>query len=114
MPAIESKRIVLAVLELTDSTIKLLTAASHREISTKQLLVALKALVARERQTVQRQNKTIENLKRRCALLEEKLKDGKRDLGQSLDHMELSVGNHDATSCEEKVNLPSFADFQRP
>lgn len=115
MPVIEGSRVVLAVLELTDSTIHLLKAASHREISTKQLINALRWLVARERQTIRRQSKTIQGLQEKLEDMEMQLEVAQRQV-QQRNQRSRGCGEgfkREEYVVDEKIQLPSLADLER-
>ncbi|THW62869.1 hypothetical protein D6D20_04014, partial [Aureobasidium pullulans] len=70
---IDYEKVVPAMLELTDSIIKLLDNTSHREIHVKSIINGLRALIIRERKTIHRQGKVIIELKKQLAEVEEQL-----------------------------------------
>jgi uncharacterized coiled-coil protein SlyX len=69
----EYEKVVPAMLELTDSIIRLLNATSHREGCSKHTISALRTLIIRERKTIQRQNTIIADLRTRLSDVEEQL-----------------------------------------
>ncbi|THX15011.1 hypothetical protein D6D13_02381 [Aureobasidium pullulans] len=70
---IDYEKVVPAMLELTDSIIKLLDNTSHREIHVKSIINGLRALIIRERKTIHRQGKVIIELEKQLAEVEEQL-----------------------------------------
>ncbi|THY84945.1 hypothetical protein D6C92_09079, partial [Aureobasidium pullulans] len=70
---IDYEKVVPAMLELTDSIIKLLDNTSHHEIHVKSIINGLRALIIRERKTIHRQGKVIIELKKQLAEVEEQL-----------------------------------------
>jgi hypothetical protein len=72
-PTIEYEKVVPAMLDLTDSIIRLLNATSHREGCSKHTITALRTLIIRERKTIQRQSTIIADLQNKLSGVEEQL-----------------------------------------
>ncbi|KAI4716241.1 hypothetical protein E4T48_07548 [Aureobasidium sp. EXF-10727] len=107
-PAIDYEKVVPAMLELTDSIIRLLNATSHREGCSKHTISALRTLIVRERKTIQRQNTTIVNLRKRLLDVEEQLMTIQQGLKSTA-----SVTQCSSEDGDEKVDLSSMAELQK-
>ncbi|KAI4849287.1 hypothetical protein E4T44_03439 [Aureobasidium sp. EXF-8845] len=70
---LEYEKVVPAMLDLTDSIIRLLNATSHRESCSKHTITALRTLIIRERKTIQRQSTIINDLRNKLSDVEEQL-----------------------------------------
>lgn len=107
-PRIDYEKVVPAMLELTDSIIKLLNATSYREGCSKHTITALRTLIIRERKIVQRQSTTIIDLRKRLVDVEEQLV----VVQQSL-KFNGCVTKESSEDGDEKVDLSAIAELDR-
>ncbi|KAG9532003.1 hypothetical protein KCU93_g1533, partial [Aureobasidium melanogenum] len=105
---IDYEKVVPAMLELTDSIIRLLNATSHREGCSKQTITALSTLIVRERKTIQRQSSIIVDLRKRLSDVEEQLVAVQQGLKINADNARESFEEGD-----EKVDLSVMAKLDR-
>jgi septum formation topological specificity factor MinE len=105
---IDYEKVVPAMLELTDSIIRLLNATSHREGCSKQTITALRTLIVRERRTIQRQSSIIVDLRKRLLDVEEQLVAVQQGLKINADNARESFEEGD-----EKVDLSVMATLDR-
>jgi uncharacterized coiled-coil protein SlyX len=107
-PTIEYEKVVPAMLDLTDSIIRLLNATSHREGCSKHTITALRTLIIRERNTIQRQSAIITDLRNKLSDVEEQLLAVQQSFkyGDSMDRVK--VEDEDA-----KLELLHMAELQR-
>ncbi|KAG9570542.1 hypothetical protein KCU71_g805, partial [Aureobasidium melanogenum] len=105
---IDYEKVVPAMLELTDSIIRLLNATSHREGCSKQTITALRTLIVRERKIIQRQNSIIVDLRKRLLDVEEQLVAVQQGLKINADNARESFEEGD-----EKVDLSVMATLDR-
>ena len=107
-PTVDYEKVVPAMLELTDSIIKLLNATSHREGCSKHTITALRTLIARERKIIQRQSTTIVDLRKRLLDVEEQLVAVQQGLKSNA-----STTNESSEDGDEKVDLSAVAELDR-
>lgn len=107
-PTIDYEKVVPAMLELTDSIIRLLNATSHREGCSKQTITALRTLIVRERKTIQRQNTIIVDLRKRLVDVEEQLVAVHQGLKSST-----SATSDSSEDGDEKVDLSAMMGLDR-
>lgn len=105
---IDYEKVVPAMLELTDSIIRLLNATSHREGCSKQTITALRTLIVRERRTIQRQSSIIVDLRKRLLDVEEQLVAVQQGLKINADNARESFEEGD-----ENVDLSVMATLDR-
>ncbi|KAI4724576.1 hypothetical protein E4T49_07711 [Aureobasidium sp. EXF-10728] len=106
--AIDYEKVVPAMLELTDSIIRLLNATSHREGCSKHTISALRTLIVRERKTIQQQNTTIINLRKRLLDVEEQLMTIQQGLKSTA-----SVTQCSSEDGDERIDLSAMAELQK-
>lgn len=107
-PTIDYEKVVPAMLELTDSIIKLLNATSHREGCSKHTITSLRTLLLRERKIIQRQSTTIVDLRKRLLDVEEQLVTVQQGLKSSA-----SATLESSEDGDEKVDLSAIAELDR-
>ncbi|KAH0292773.1 hypothetical protein M436DRAFT_78306 [Aureobasidium namibiae CBS 147.97] len=104
------KEVVPAILDLTDSIIKLLHATSNRSTHTNHTISSLRTLLLRERKTVQRQNCIIADLRAKLSGVEAQLCAVQQSLTQSSVEQKVKVEEKEE---EEKEELGQM-DERRP
>jgi hypothetical protein len=107
-PIIEYEKVVPAMLDLTDSIIRLLNATSHREGCSKHTITALRTLIIRERKTIQYQSTIITDLRNRLSDVEEQLMAVQQSFKNSASAHNIKVEDGD-----EKVEFSHMAELQR-
>jgi uncharacterized coiled-coil protein SlyX len=107
-PTIEYEKVVPAMLDLTDSIIRLLNATSHREGCSKHTITALRTLIIRERKTIQRQNTIITDLRSKLSDVEEQLMAVQQSFKNST-----FIRNIKEEDGDEKVNFLQMAELKR-
>jgi uncharacterized coiled-coil protein SlyX len=107
-PIIEYEKVVPAMLDLTDSIIRLLNATSHREGCSKHTITALRTLIIRERKTIQRQSTIIAELRNRLSDVEEQLMAVQQSFKNSASAHNIKVEDGD-----EKAEFSHMAELQR-
>lgn len=101
------QKVIPAILDLTDSIIKLLNVTSHRSSHTNQTISSLRTLLLRERKTVQRQNCIITDLRFKLSGVEAQLCAVQQDLMRSNVEQKIKVEE------EEKMELGQMVELQR-
>ncbi|KAI4850160.1 hypothetical protein E4T44_02908 [Aureobasidium sp. EXF-8845] len=105
---IEYEKVVPAMLDLTDSIIRLLNATSHREGCSKHTITALRTLIIRERKTIQRQSAIITDLRNKLSDVEEQLIAVQQSFKYGDPMSRVKVEDEDA-----KLELLHMAELQR-
>jgi uncharacterized coiled-coil protein SlyX len=105
---IEYEKVVPAMLDLTDSIIRLLNATSHREGCNKHTITALRTLIIRERKTIQRQSAIITELRNKLSDVEEQLIAVQQSFKYGDPMNRVKVEDEDA-----KLELLHMAELQR-
>jgi uncharacterized coiled-coil protein SlyX len=107
-PTIEYEKVVPAMLDLTDSIIRLLNATSHREGCSKHTMTALRTLIIRERKTIQRQSAVITDLRNKLSDVEKQLIAVQQSFKNGDSTNRVKVEDEDA-----KLELLDMAELQR-
>jgi uncharacterized coiled-coil protein SlyX len=107
-PTIEYEKVVPAMLDLTDSLIRLLNANTHREGCSKHTMTALRTLIIRERKTIQRQSAVITDLRNKLSDVEKQLIAVQQSFKNGDSTNRVKVEDQDA-----KLELLDMAELQR-
>jgi uncharacterized coiled-coil protein SlyX len=107
-PTIEYEKVVPAMLDLTDSLIRLLNANTHREGCSKHTMTALRTLIIRERKTIQRQSAVITDLRNKLSDVEKQLIAVQQSFKNGDSTNRVKVEDEDA-----KLELLDMAELQR-
>lgn len=107
---VEYEKVVPAMLDLTDSIIRLLNATSHREGCSKHTITALRILIIRERRTIQRQSTIIVDLRNRLSDVENQLLAVQQSLRPDASADRIKAEDEDE---DDKVDLSHMNELQR-
>jgi len=102
------KKVVPAILDLTDSIIALLNATSNRSFHTNHTITSLRTLLLRERKTVQRQSCIIADLRAKLSGVEAQLCAVQQSLVRSSVEQKVKVEEEE----EEKGELEQMVEIE--
>jgi len=107
------KKVVPAILDLTDSIIALLNATSNRSTHTNHTISSLRTLLLRERKTVQRQNCVINDLRAKLSGVEAQLCAVQQSLMRSSVEQKVKVEEEEEEEKGELVQLVEIEERPR-